>query len=138
MTGHYWDGKVASRPPTHPSTLLSRIYAFVERNLAEPDLSPASIANEHYISVRYLYKIFAAEKTTIASWIRRRRLERCCRDLADPEQSPLPVRAIAARWGFVNHSHFSRLFNATYGISPSSYRNMHVRPTNDAANNEMA
>jgi transcriptional regulator GlxA family with amidase domain len=34
------------------------------------------------------------------------------------------VSAIAARWGLVNATHFSRAFRAAYGLSPVEYRTM--------------
>jgi AraC-like DNA-binding protein len=33
-----------------------------------------------------------------------------------------PISAIAARWGFPDPAHFSRLFKATYGRSPRQFR----------------
>jgi AraC-like DNA-binding protein len=37
---------------------------------------------------------------------------------------PSPARSllIAARWGLADSSHFSRLFRATYGMSPREFR----------------
>ncbi|GAA2788117.1 hypothetical protein GCM10010470_23340 [Saccharopolyspora taberi] len=55
-------------------------------------------------------------------WIRQRRLERCRRDLTNPHLRQRPVHAIAARWGFTDPAHFSRIFRAAYGLSPSDYR----------------
>jgi len=34
-----------------------------------------------------------------------------------------PVTAIAARWGFTDAAHFSRIFRAAFGNSPTGYRN---------------
>ncbi len=74
------------------------------------------------ISARYLYKLFETQQTTVADWIRRRRLERCRRDLLDPALTARPVSAIAARWGLPNPVHFSRLFRAAYHAPPGEYR----------------
>jgi AraC-like DNA-binding protein len=51
-----------------------------------------------------------------------RRLERCARDLLDPALAHEPIGEIAARWGITNPAHFSRLFRAQFGLSPSEYR----------------
>lgn len=58
----------------------------------------------------------------MARWIRERRLERCRRDLLDPLHREVPVSAIGARWGLADPAHFSRLFRAEYGRSPTQYR----------------
>ncbi|MDG9673642.1 helix-turn-helix domain-containing protein [Micromonospora sp. DH14] len=53
--------------------------------------------------------------------IRAKRLAQCRRDLANPLVRQ-PIHAIAARWGFRDKAHFSRLFRARYGRSPQAYR----------------
>lgn len=107
--------------------LLLRIRTFVEARLGDPDLTPAAIAAAHHISVRYLYKLFADQDVTLGAWIRRRRLDRCRRDLLDPELSHRTVSAIAARWGMTDAAHFSRVFRAAYDAPPSEYRMHHLR-----------
>lgn len=112
-------------PASHRRALLLRVRAYIERHLDDPDLSPDDIAAAHYVSSRHLYNLFREEGTTVSSWIRERRLEHCRRDLRDPLQRHRPVSAIAARWGFVDAAHFSRLFKAAYGASPREYRLTH-------------
>jgi AraC-like DNA-binding protein len=107
---------------TRRRALLERIRAFIDERLGDPQLSPASIAAAHFISLRQLHKLFEAEHTTVAESIRQRRLERCARDLLDPALAAEPVGDIGARWGLVNPAHFSRLFRTTYDMPPSAYR----------------
>lgn len=102
--------------------LLQRIRGYIDRNLGSTELTPAHIANAHYISTRHLHGLFHADGTTVSTWIRRRRLEQCRRDLLDPALAERPVAAIAARWGFVDAAHFSRAFKTAYGTSPSRVR----------------
>ncbi|NKX50542.1 helix-turn-helix domain-containing protein, partial [Arthrobacter deserti] len=102
--------------------LLTRIRHFNEAHLGNPDLSPADIAAAHYVSTRHLHNIFAASGTTVAGWTRTRRLEPCRRDLRDPILADRSVGAIAARWGFVDAAHFSRVFRSAFGEPPSTYR----------------
>jgi AraC-like DNA-binding protein len=109
-------------PESRQRALLLQIRAFIEQNLGDPDLTPRTVAAAHYISLRYLHKVFETEETTVAEWIRCRRLERCRRDLLDPELRALPVNAVAARWGLLNAAHFSRAFRAAYGVTPGEYR----------------
>jgi AraC-like DNA-binding protein len=75
--------------------MMARIRAFIERHLADPDLSPATIAAAHHISTRTLHKLYKAERHPVAASIRRRRLERCRLDLLDPAGPP----ARSAPWG---------------------------------------
>jgi AraC-like DNA-binding protein len=112
---------VLGRPSGHRA-LTGRIRAYIEENLGDPRLDPAQIAAAHYISTRHLHGIFREEGTTVSTWVRTRRLEHCRRDLADPLLADRPIGAIAARWGFIDAAHFSRLFKATFGRSPSEIR----------------
>lgn len=102
--------------------LLLRIHTFIEQRLANPGLTPDVIASAHHISTRYLYKLFESQQSTVAGWIRWRRLERCRRNLLDPALRARPVSAIAARWGFTNPAHFSRVFRNAYGFAPAEFR----------------
>jgi AraC-like DNA-binding protein len=115
-------------PESRQRALVLRIRAFIEENLGDPDLTPRTVAAAHYVSVRYLHKLFETEQTTVAEWIRHRRLERCRRDLLDPALRALPVNAIAARWGLLNAAHFSRAFRAAYGAAPIEYRRLTQPP----------
>ncbi|GLV91362.1 AraC family transcriptional regulator [Streptomyces lavendulae subsp. lavendulae] len=108
--------------------LLQRIHAFIDHNLADPELTPSAIAARHHISVRTLHQLFRqqGEGESVQARIRRRRLERCRADLARPALSAHPVQVIAARWGFSGPSVFSRTFRRMYGVSPSEFRELSV------------
>jgi AraC-like DNA-binding protein len=114
----------AAPPATRQRALLVEIHAFIEAHLGDPDLSPSTIAAAHFVSLRYLHKLFETEETTVAERIRRRRLERCRQDLLDPARRAEPVATIAARWGFADPAHFSRVFRATHGMPPAQYRRL--------------
>ncbi|QRP45726.1 helix-turn-helix domain-containing protein [Amycolatopsis sp. FDAARGOS 1241] len=104
--------------PPEP-TLLLRISAFITDHLAEPDLTPVTIASAHRISVRYLHKLFSADGVSVARWIQQRRLEESRRDLG---RTTATVAAIAHRWGFADAAHYSRSFKSAYGLSPREWR----------------
>ncbi|MEV7117461.1 helix-turn-helix domain-containing protein [Kitasatospora griseola] len=108
--------------PTGAGEILARLREHIEENLADPDLSPESIARSQHISVRYLHKLFQQDGTTVGQWVRQRRLDACRRELERPARRQTSVSAVAHRWGFVSHSHFSRAFRETYGVSPRQWQ----------------
>lgn len=61
-----------------------------------------------------LHKLFEDQPLTVAALIRCRRLERCRAELTGSKRT---VTAVAARWGFSDPTHFSKLFKATYGYN---------------------
>lgn len=106
-----------------PQALLAvSIREYIEANLSDPLLSPATIAAAHFISTRHLHNIFHESGTTVASWIRSQRLEGARRDLRDPLHAGKSVGAVAARWGFLDAAHFSRTFRDAFGVPPSDWR----------------
>jgi AraC-like DNA-binding protein len=115
------DGAGTPRAAPAPA-LLAQVKAHIERNLADPALGPASIAAAHFITPRYLHRLFRAEVCTVSEWIRRARLERCRRDLRDRALAGETILQIATRWGMPDPAHFSKVFRAAYGCSPREYR----------------
>jgi len=112
-----WDSPEARRHAT-----LTAVQAFINQHLADRRLTPTAIAAAQHMSLRSLQQLFHDEGLTVAGWIRRRRLERCRRDLADPALAGRPIAAIATRWGFSSAAEFSRTFRAVHGLAPSDYR----------------
>ncbi|MGE2816969.1 helix-turn-helix domain-containing protein [Mycobacterium heidelbergense] len=99
--------------------LRERVLWYVEQNLGDPALNPATVAAAHYVSLRTLYNALETLDVPLAAHIRSRRLARCYADLVSTND---PVGDIATRWGFVSFPHFSRAFTKQYGISPSRLR----------------
>lgn len=102
--------------------ILLAVDSYIEGNLGDPTLGPEQIARASFISTRYLHKLFEAEGTSVCSWIRTARLERCRRDLLDPALDHQTILSIAARWGLPGAQQFSRLFRNAYGCSPRDLR----------------
>lgn len=120
------DARGAVPPETRRRVLMTRIHAFIEENLGEAHLTPGAVAAAHHISLRYLHKLFQQDGHTVAGSIRRLRLERCRRDLADPLLAAFPIHGIASRWGFSSAAHFSQVFRDAYGLSPGEFRRLSV------------
>jgi AraC-like DNA-binding protein len=129
---HELDARDWHTPEARRHALLTTVQAFIQQHLGDPQLSPAGIAASHHISLRSLHQLFHDEGLTVAGWIRRRRLEACRRDLADPALAARPVAAIAASWGFSSAADFSRAFRSVHGIPPAEYR-MSARVVNTSA-----
>jgi AraC-like DNA-binding protein len=108
------EARLVDDQPAPDERLRDRITGYIEARLADPGLSPPGIAAAHHISVRRLHKLFEDQPLTVAALIRRRRLERCRAELIGSGRT---VTAVAARWGFSDPTHFSKLFKATYGYT---------------------
>jgi AraC-like DNA-binding protein len=102
-------------------SLVLRIERYIAQHLTEADLSPASIANAHHISVRQLYKVWSGQNQSLATSILRARLEGARREMMYPQGS-LPIAAVANKWGFTNAAHFSKQFKDQFGVSPRDVR----------------
>ncbi|MDY7090582.1 MAG: helix-turn-helix domain-containing protein, partial [Actinomycetota bacterium] len=103
-------------------TLLSRVRAYARSHLADPDLSPATIAAAHNVSLRQLYKVCAEAELSLEQWIIEERLQRVRHALAQPDLAHLPIATVARRWGFRDPTHFTRRFRARYGMTPGQWR----------------
>lgn len=109
-------------PATALRDQLARVDAYIAEHLTDPELSPTAIAAAHFMSTRQLHRLFAARGDTVTCYIRRRRLERCRRDLV---AARAPIAEIARRWGFTDPATFSRAFRGEYRTTPSDYRRRH-------------
>ncbi|WP_181274471.1 helix-turn-helix domain-containing protein [Brevibacterium oceani] len=116
-----------SGAPEEKQILRAEVIDHIESNLADPQLSPSTIAAAHFMSVRTLHQIFEGSGESVSGEIRRRRIERCRQDLADPLQRQVPVAAIGARWGLGDPAHFSRLFRSVVGQPPAGFRRSALR-----------
>ncbi|MFE4450969.1 helix-turn-helix domain-containing protein [Streptomyces sp. NPDC056796] len=104
------------------ATLSLRITRYMRAHLADSDLSAARIAAAHDISVRHLYTVLARSGIALRDWIRSHRLAECKRELAGPEGRARTIAAVGRSWGFVDATHFSKVFKQAYGVSPRAWR----------------
>ena len=122
IANHVADHETASEPLDASLTL--RIQQHIQNHLSDRDLAAPTLAAAHNISVRKLYAIMARAGISIHETIQRQRLERCRRDLRDPQLAHLAVATIGSRWGFVDPSHFGRVFRTSYGLTPNEWRTL--------------
>jgi AraC-like DNA-binding protein len=100
----------------------ARIETFIDENLGNPALTPFEIATAAGISVRHLHRIFLRKGLTVTEWVRRKRLENCRSELADPRLLDRNITDIAFSWGFSDSAHFSHCFKRQFGMSPREFR----------------
>ena len=101
-------------------TLGIRIEHYLRAHLGDRELSAARIAHAHGISERYLYVILGRSGISLGDWVRQNRLAAAALDLR--RSSFVTVSAVAHRWGFADHAHFTRSFRQVYGMTPTDWR----------------
>jgi AraC-like DNA-binding protein len=124
LVGMLWTlcgaGDDAAGPGTRSAALLERMRRYALEHLHDPALGPEQIARAHFVSTRYVHKLFAGSGCGVAAWIRAQRLERALLDLR--RSGDAPIGSIASRWGYRDASSFSRAFRQAYGSSPRAAR----------------
>ncbi|HVW71272.1 MAG TPA: AraC family transcriptional regulator [Steroidobacteraceae bacterium] len=108
--------------PSRPDSLTIRLHRALRDRYHEVGLTPAAVAHDLAISVRYLHYLFAKRKTTFGRELVRVRLERARDLLSDPRSARTSIGDVAARCGFAEASHFARCFRGSFGVAPSDYR----------------
>jgi AraC-like DNA-binding protein len=101
--------------------LREQALQYIDDNLADTTLSPATTAAAHAVSLRTMYSALDGLGMTLAAYIKSRRLARCYDDLVLGGD---PVGVIGSRWGFLSPAHFSRAFRQRYGMPPNQIRRL--------------
>lgn len=96
---------------------LDAMLDYIRQNLSSESLTPEHLCSRFGCSRARLYRLFAP-LGGVAAYIRECRLERCREELTRAG-SDNKILEVALRWGFTSHSHFSRTFKQTFGISPT-------------------
>lgn len=100
----------------------NKVVRYIEDNLRDPELTPASIAEGMRLSTRYMRTIFAVSGEKVSAYILRRRLEECARQMRNPAWNGHTLIEIAFSWGFNSAAHFTRCFRDRFGVAPRDYR----------------
>lgn len=100
----------------------AEITRFIEDHLRDPGLTPAAVAEGLRISPRYLRMVFAGMGEKVSSYIIRRRLEECAKQIGNPSWAGHTLTEIAFAWGFNSAAHFTRSFHEQFGMTPRDYR----------------
>lgn len=104
--------------PTSSST-LDNIVKFINDNIQNP-LSIEDIAQQNFVSVSLLYKLFYKNfNTSVKDYINKKRCEISLSLLMFSDKS---LNDIACEIGFSSLSYYSKVFKKIYGVSPLKYR----------------
>ena len=95
---------------------------YVDRQLADSELSARQVAAAIGISPRHLARAFAEAGLTVRDYIRERRLERAWELLTSPAADELVLGELAPQLGFSSHNYFSRAFRDRFDVTPRRAR----------------
>ncbi len=101
---------------------LVQVRRYIDRHLADPALTPASVAAAHRMSQRSLHGLFEPTGVTFARHVLRLRLQECQAMLASPAHAHRSVTDIAFAWGFNSLTTFYSAFQRQFGIAPGEVR----------------
>jgi AraC-like DNA-binding protein len=105
-----------------PEEQRRRIKAYIDQHLKDHRLSPAQIAAELDISVRYAHSLFKNESLTIGQYIRCVRARACREELEREPPGCSSLTELALKWGYYDLSHMSRSFREEFRVSPKEIR----------------
>ena len=99
---------------------LSMAHRLIAQHLAQPDLSPAMVANLLGISLRHLHVLFEAAEMSFSETVTAMRIRESCRLLRETPE--LAIADIAQDCGFESLATFYRAFKAAEATTPRDYR----------------
>jgi AraC family transcriptional regulator, positive regulator of tynA and feaB len=102
--------------------LFVRACRLIRLRDGDPHLTASQISQQLGISTRLLQRIFAERGKTVMRHIFAERTNLAARLLIDPGAAHRTITDIALACGFSDSSHFSRLFTASLGKTPSEWR----------------
>lgn len=101
----------------------SHIISYMERHIADPDLSVGKAAAALRVSRGYLHDVLRRSRISFSDHLWERRFQNAHTKLRDPAFNDRTIAEIAFMEGFKSSAHFSRSFKRRYNVSPSDMRN---------------
>ena len=98
------------------------VLSFIDRHLAEPNLTAKKIGEGCSISSRYVHSLLRQKGTSLKDYVWRSRYDQARARIADPRYSHETIGSIAMDLGFRSNAHFSTGFRKVFGTSPSELR----------------
>lgn len=110
---------------------IDKAMAYIDRNIENPNLTPAHLEEHLRLSRSSLYRLFEP-LGGVGAFILRRRLDRGMKALLTGIASKPSLRKIADSYGCRSEAHFSRAFRSRFGIAPRAFLEMVRRKDDDA------
>ena len=101
---------------------LRAIFADVNANLGDCDLTAAAVARRQSVTPRYVHKLFEGEGLNLSSCVLGRRLSRAHRMPSDPRLGDRTIGSVTFDVGFGDLSYFNPAFRRRYGATPSEIK----------------
>ncbi len=102
--------------------MLQWVCRAIEQDLGDPDLRIGRVGAGQGFTVRYVQKLFEEGGQSFSGYVRRRRLEQCRADLANPMNADVSITSTCFHWSFNDAATFGRAFRKEFGVSPREYR----------------
>lgn len=99
--------------------LADMIRSYVDKNLAHPDLSAATILTNFGLSRASLFRMFERDGG-FRRFVNRRRVHRAVIDIVSAPPSRGSISAAAERWGLTSAANFNRSVKDQFGVAPGS------------------
>lgn len=115
----------AAEHAKHNSVSAARLRVFkaeIAANLGNPNFGIKVLAMKHKVTTRYIQMLFERDGTTFTGFLRRSRVERAYRMLADPRLATRSIVSIALDCGFAEAASLNRAFRQELGMTPGDVR----------------
>lgn len=110
----------SSRHKYKNSSLIDKIYKYVDLHYTDPDLSINKISEQVHFAPTYICSIFKLRTNkTLNQYITEYRIDKSKEYLKDPN---IKVSDIASKVGCRDSGYFTKLFKKTVGTTPTEYR----------------
>jgi AraC-like DNA-binding protein len=101
---------------------LAAVRRYVDLHLAEPNLTPSSVAAALGLSPRQLHRLFEPTGVSFARYVLRQRLLKCRDSVGGATGTGRSIVDIAFGWGFTSMATFYRAFTSEFGGAPAVLR----------------
>ncbi|WP_162012931.1 helix-turn-helix domain-containing protein [Streptococcus sp. S784/96/1] len=122
---HKLERKYLIRVPREKGTLTKNLVArFINQQLTQ-EVTIEDLAKQFYVSKQTMTRFLKANfGKSLGKYLQEKRFEQLEKRLSEIN---LPINTLVYDLGFKNLNSFNRLFKATYGLSPSQWRQQYTR-----------